>query len=325
MTETAARQRPFLDFIASRRTEIDRALDGWLPRSPRCPVVLAEGMRYAVSAGGKRFRPLLTLAAAEAIASARGGGEAALDDARRLALPLACAVELVHTQSLAHDDLPAMDNAVLRRGHPTLHVRYGAGLAMLIGDALLTEAFGLLAREPQPHAGHEVMGRKLRVIAELGAAVGAAGMVAGQAIDLAHAGAGAAHEATPALDLAGLEDMHTRKTGGLIRAAAVGGAIMAGGDPVQVAGVERFAANIGVAFQIVDDILDVEGGSAETGKASGQDAAAAKPTYPSLAGLEASRRMAAAHIAAAEQALAQCALVEHHLVDLAHWVLTRRC
>lgn len=322
MTETAVRQLTFLEFIAARRVEIDDALDAWLPRAPQCPPVVADGMRYALRAGGKRFRPLLTLAAADAVAAAHGRDEAGRRDARRLALPVACAIELVHTQSLVHDDLPAMDDDSLRRGQPTLHIRYGEGLAILIGDALLAEAFGLLAREPRPDEGAAVMARKLRVIAELGAAVGAAGMVAGQAIDLAHAG-GAQAQGT--LDLAGLEDMHTRKTGGLIRAAAVGGAIMAGGSADHVAGVEQFASHIGVAFQIVDDILDVEGGSAETGKSCGKDAAAAKPTYPALVGLERSRVMAATHVAAAEQALAASGLPDHHLIDLARWVLTRRC
>ncbi len=323
MTDTAVRQPTFLEFIAARRVEVDDALDGWLPRSPQCPPIVADGLRYALRGGGKRFRPLLTLAAAEAVATAMGGGEREREQARRAALPAACAIELVHTQSLVHDDLPAMDNDSLRRGQPTLHVRYGEGLAILVGDALLAEAFGLLAREPRPDTGVEVTVRKLRVIGELGAAVGAAGMVAGQAIDLAYTGR--AVPGAPALDLAGLEDMHHRKTGGLIRVAAVAGAVMAGGTPAHIAGVERFATSIGIAFQIVDDILDVEGGSAETGKTSGKDATAAKPTYPGLVGLERSREMAAAHVAAAGHALAAAALLDHHLTDLAGWVLTRRC
>lgn len=325
MPETAVRHLPFGEFIATRRVQVDAALDGWLPRPPQCPPLVSEGMRYALLAGGKRFRPLLTLAAAEAVATALGGDESDRERARRAALPAACAIELVHTQSLVHDDLPAMDNDALRRGKPTVHVRYGEGLAILIGDALLAEAFGLLAREPRPEAAADVMARKLRVIATLGAAVGAGGMVAGQAIDLAHAGSATREARPPALDLAGLEDMHTRKTGGLIRAAAVGGALMAGGTPAHIAGVERFASNIGVAFQIVDDILDVEGCSADTGKSCGKDARAAKPTYPALVGLERSRVMAAAHVAAAEQALTEAGLPDQLLTDLARWVLTRRC
>ncbi len=325
MTDTAIRQLSFLEFIAARRVEVDDALEGWLPRPPQCPPVVADGMRYALRAGGKRFRPLLTLAAAEAVATARGGGERERALARQTALPVACAIELVHTQSLVHDDLPAMDNDLLRRGQPTLHVRYGEGLAILIGDALLAEAFGLLAREPRPEAGPDIMARKLRVIGELGAAVGAGGMVAGQAIDLAHTGHAVPGAVVPALDLAGLEDMHTRKTGGLIRVAAVGGAVMGGGSAAHVSGVERFATEIGIAFQIVDDILDVEGGSAETGKSCGKDAADAKPTYPALVGLERSRELAAAHVAAAEHALAGAGLRDHYLTDLAGWVLTRRC
>ncbi len=325
MPDTATRQLPFLEFIATRRAEVDAALDAWLPAAPACPPVVAEGMRYALGAGGKRFRPLLTLAAAEAVAAAQGADGPARVRARRLALPAACAIELVHTQSLVHDDLPAMDDDSLRRGQPTVHVRYGEGMAILVGDALLAEAFGLLAREPRFAAEPGLMARQLRVIGELGRAVGASGMVAGQAIDLTHAGGPGRGGATTALDLAGLEDMHTRKTGGLIRAAAVSGAIMAGGRPEHIDGVERFATNIGVAFQIVDDILDVEGGSAETGKSCGKDAAAFKPTYPALVGLERSRVLAASHVAAAEQALAESALPDHYLTDLARWVLTRRC
>ncbi|MEP7116018.1 MAG: polyprenyl synthetase family protein [Acidobacteriota bacterium] len=325
MPEFALRPPPLVEFIASRRAEVDAALDAWLPRAPRCPPVLAEGMRYALGSGGKRFRPLLTLASAEAVATALDGDDTRNAAARLLALPAACAVELVHTQSLVHDDLPSMDDDLVRRGQPTVHVRYGEGLAILIGDALLAEAFGLLAREPRSEADAGVTARRLRVIAEVGAAVGAAGMVAGQVIDLTHASGGDGAAGRPSLDLAGLEDMHTRKTGGLIRVAAVSGAIMAGGTPAHVAGVQRFATNIGVAFQIVDDILDVEGGSVEMGKSCGKDAAAAKPTYPALVGLERSRGLAASHVAAAEQALADAGLPDHHLTALARWVLTRRC
>ena len=325
MPDIAIRPLSFLEFIAARRAEVDAALDAWLPVAPACPSVVAEGMRYALGAGGKRFRPLLALAAAEAVATARGGDDMARATARRLALPAACAIELVHTQSLVHDDLPAMDDDSLRRGQPTLHIRYGEGLAILVGDALLAEAFGLLAREPRPGAGPELTTRQLRVIGELGRAVGATGMVAGQAIDLTHAGRPGEGNAGTPLDLAGLEDMHTRKTGGLIRVAAVSGAIMAGGQPEHVDGVERFAINIGIAFQIVDDILDVEGASAETGKSCGKDAAAFKPTYPALVGLERSRVLAASHVADAEQALAESGLPDHYLTDLARWVLTRRC
>ena len=325
MPDTAIRQLPFLEFIAARRAEVDAALDAWLPVAPACPPVVAEGMRYALGAGGKRFRPLLALAAAEAVAAAHGRDDAGRATARRLALPAACAIELVHTQSLVHDDLPAMDDDSLRRGQPTVHIRYGEGLAILVGDALLAEAFGLLAREPRVGADADLIARQLRVIGELGRAVGATGMVAGQAIDLTHAGGPGQGSAATPLDLAGLEDMHTRKTGGLIRVAAVSGAIMAGGQLEHIDGVERFATNIGIAFQIVDDILDVEGGSAETGKSCGKDAAAFKPTYPALVGLERSRVLAASHVADAEQALAESGLPDHYLTDLARWVLTRRC
>jgi geranylgeranyl pyrophosphate synthase len=314
----------FHQFIAVGRAEVDAALDAWLPRPPQCPAVLSDGMRYAVLSGGKRFRPLLTLAAADAVAAAIGSEGRELETARRLAMSAACATELVHALSLVHDDLPAMDNDSLRRGQPTVHVRYGEGLAILIGDALLAEAFGLLARGPRPEAPPETT-RTLRVIAELSAAIGASGMVAGQAIDLAHTAGAARHTATRALDLAGLEDMHSRKTGGLIRVAAVAGAVMAGGTPEHVAGVGRFATHIGIAFQIVDDVLDVVASSADTGKSRGKDAAHAKPTYPALVGLERSRILAASHVEAAERALVDAALPNQRLTDLARWVLGRRC
>ncbi len=325
MADITFRHPAFLECIAARRAEVDAALDLWLPRAPECPAVVASAMRYALQTGGKRFRPLLSLASAHAVVMAAGGDRDVVARALSMAMPLACAVELVHTQSLVHDDLPAMDNDVLRRGQPTVHVQYGEGLAVLVGDALLTEAFSLLAREPKESAAPDMTSRKLRVIAELGVAVGATGMVAGQAIDLAHASGPPARTRCEPLGLDGVKEMHLRKTGGLIRVAAVGGAIMAGASSEQVDALGQFASNIGIAFQIVDDILDVEGASADTGKSCGKDAAASKPTYPAVIGVQRSRVLAAEHIAEAQQALAGVGLPDDHLNDLAHWVLTRRC
>jgi len=232
------------------------------------------------------------------------------------------AIEFVHAQSLVHDDLPSMDNDTLRRGQPTVHVRYGEALAILAGDGLLADAFAVLARAGAAATTADERARWLRVIAEIGQAVGAAGMAGGQAIDLA---------CTPGarggtvMDLAALRDMHVRKTGGLIRAAAVAGATLAGGTDAQVEAIGAFAAEIGLAFQIVDDILDVEGPTVAVGKTSGKDAAAGKPTYPALVGLPRSYELAAAAVDRAERSLAEAGLVEHHLLDLAAWVLTRRC
>jgi len=275
-------------------------------------------MRYSVFAGGKRLRPILTLASAETINR----------DLASLALPAACAIELIHTYSLIHDDLPAMDNDTLRRGRPTLHVVYGDGIAILAGDGLHAEAFTLLAREPAApgEAGDVdapvVAARKLRVLGVIGDAAGPAGMVGGQAIDLQ--AAGQAPGPTVTLDAEGLRAMHARKTGALIRAAAVSGAIMAGAPDGLVRAIDTYAADVGLAFQIVDDILDVEGAAEELGKTAGKDAADAKPTYPSLFGLDASRALAADCVARARQTLVDAKLTAGWLDAMAEWVVVRR-
>lgn len=298
-------------YLDAQRALIDAALDERLPRPPLCPPVMADAMRYAVGGGGKRFRPILTLSAAEA-----AGGDPAL------ALPAACAIELIHTYSLVHDDLPAMDNDTLRRGRPTTHVVYGDGMAILVGDGLLTAAFELLAREPASEDA-DIVRRKLRVIARVGEAAGASGMVGGQAIDL---GAARPHgrDLPPAsFDHDGLQAMHARKTGALIRAAAVAGAIMAGAAEPIVETIDAYATDLGLAFQIIDDILDVEGVAADLGKTAGKDAAAGKPTYPAVYGLDASRRLAAERIAAARATLARAGL-GGRLDQIAEWIGSRK-
>ena len=308
----------FRDYLDARRREIDAALDEALPAPPACPAPLAEAMRYSVFAGGKRFRPILTLAAAEAALPPRGGSPAPDDLARTLALGGACAIELVHTYSLVHDDLPAMDDDTLRRGRPTSHVVFGEGLAVLVGDALLTQAFTLLSGPP-PGTAPGVEARRLRAAARVAEAAGAAGMVGGQALDLA----GAASDAGGGDPEAALRGVHERKTGALIRAAAAVGAILAGGDETTVRAVDAYAAHLGLAFQIVDDILDVEGATADLGKTAGKDAAAGKPTYPSLLGLDRSRARAADAVDDARDALAAAGLAGGRLGDMAEWVLSR--
>ena len=310
----------YLEFVAQRRAEVDAALDRWLPRAPACPPAVAEAMRYAVGSGGKRMRPVLTLAAADAVACAAGLDDDAAAAVQRLALPAACAIELVHTQSLVHDDLPAMDDDVLRRGLPTVHVRYGEGLAILVGDGLLAEAFGLLAREPDEAGQCDLLARKLRVIAMLGDTVGAGGMVGGQALDLAHTGSAASPRGC---DLPLLLDMHARKTGGLIRAAAVAGAVMAGADDAAEAALARFGERVGLAFQIVDDILDVEGTADTLGKTAGKDAHAAKPTYAALLGCEQARAAAVEAVDEAIAVLEAARLASVHLTTFARSVVTR--
>ena len=301
---------------AQRRT-VDAALDRFVPARGE-PALVWEAMRYSLFAGGKRLRPILALAAAESVA-ARQGTE--VEQAHALALPCACALELIHTYSLVHDDLPAMDDDVLRRGRPTAHVVYGEGLAILAGDALLTQAFALLATEPPAVpalSSSELAMRKIAAIRLVADAAGATGMVGGQAIDLR-----ATSESTAPFDAAALRDMHARKTGALIRASALAGASMAGAGPRLCTAIDDYASEVGLAFQIVDDVLDVEGASADLGKTAGKDAAAGKPTYPALYGLEGSRRLAGECIERALAALERETL-SGQLPALAQWVLGRR-
>jgi len=302
------------EFLSRARGVIDGALENWLPHAPRCPTIVSEAMRYSVFAGGKRLRPVLVLAAADAIGLDR---KAATD----AALPAACAIEMIHTYSLIHDDLPAMDNDALRRGRPTLHVVYGDGIAVLAGDGLLAEAFALLAREPVGDSA-DLVSRKLRVIQIIGEAAGSTGMVGGQAVDLQAAGQAPGH--TLILDAEGLRAMHMQKTGALIRASALSGAVMAGATQPQLAAIDRYSSNIGLAFQIVDDILDVEGDPQTLGKSAGKDAASNKPTYPKLFGLERSRAMALECLRGAHEALAAGNLGDTLLAAIADWIVTRR-
>jgi len=305
---------PLAEFLDGLRVRVDEALERCLPTPPACPEIVSAAMRYSVFAGGKRLRPILTLAAADA--SARDSREAL-----NLALPAACAIELIHTYSLIHDDLPAMDDDTLRRGRPTLHMVYGEGIAILAGDGLHAEAFHLLAREP---AGDDpdIARRKLRVITRVGEAAGGSGMVGGQAVDLQAAGQAPGHALT--LDADSLRAMHARKTGALIRASAVSGAIMAGAADDLVAGIDAYATEVGLAFQIVDDILDVEGDLALLGKHTGKDAAAAKPTYPALFGLDRSRALAAGCLDRAHAALRRAGLADGWLGPIADWVVRRK-
>ena len=307
-------------FLRTRRARVDAALTRVLPGPPGTPPLIDEAMRHSLLAGAKRLRPILTLAAAEAV------GLRDEDAQERLVMPAACAVEMIHTYSLIHDDLPAMDDDTLRRGRPTAHVVYGDGIAILAGDGLLTEAFGVLARLPDTQ-DPSLVTRKLRTIERMATAAGVVGMVGGQVVDLQAAGQvsappGSGARAQTPLDDAGLRAMHARKTGALIRAAAVSGALMAGGTDADVAAVDRYATALGLAFQIVDDILDVEGEADQLGKTAGKDAAAGKPTYPALHGLDESRRLAAASVSDAKTALADTGL-GGPLHAIADWVVSR--
>jgi geranylgeranyl diphosphate synthase type II len=299
----------FSDYVEARRVEVEQALVAALPSPPACPAAVAAAMRYSVTAGGKRLRPILCLAGAEAVGAHRSA-----------ALPAACAIEFIHTYSLIHDDLPAMDNDTMRRGRPTLHVVAGEGMAILAGDGLLTEAFGLLAREPAT-TDPLILARKLRVIGVVAAAAGAAGMVGGQALDLA----ASSPEQTDAgtLDAESLRAMHAKKTGALIRAAAAAGAIMGGADDAVIRCVDAAAGEFGLAFQIIDDVLDVEGAAATLGKTPGKDAAAGKATYPALYGVDGARRMAAACVERAEALLAEAGIGDGALARIGRWIVSR--
>jgi geranylgeranyl diphosphate synthase type II len=297
----------FHEYLQARRAEIETALVAALPTSSTCPAVVADAMRYSVTAGGKRLRPILCLAGADAV-----GGD------RALAMPAACAVEFIHTYSLIHDDLPAMDNDTMRRGRPTLHIVAGEGVAILAGDGLLTEAFALMARAPDT-TDPAVSERKLHLIRAVAAAAGPAGMVGGQALDLITGGRPPNHAA----DADALRAMHARKTGALIRASAVAGAIMGGGNEAAIDAIGAAAAELGLAFQIVDDILDVEGVTATLGKTSGKDAAAGKTTYPALYGVDTARGMAADCLDRATDTLQKAGLANSRLMDIGRWIVSR--
>jgi len=265
---------------------VEAALDQWV--GVAAPVLLGDAMRYAVLDGGKRLRPLLVLAASEAV-----GGNA------QAALRAACAVELIHAYSLVHDDLPCMDNDVLRRGKPTVHVKFGEADALLAGDALQALAFELLTPEDAgvPPA---IQARLCRLLAR---AAGSEGMAGGQAIDLASVGV--------SLDEASLRQMHRLKTGALLQGSVEMGAICAGDiDAPVMAALRGYGAALGLAFQVVDDILDVTADSATLGKTAGKDAASDKPTYVSLLGLAGARAEARRLLAEALEALERSALAD---------------
>ncbi len=255
-------------FLADERGRIDGALDRLLPPATAWPARLHEAMRYAVFGGGKRVRPVLARAACRA---AGGDAEAILE--------AACALELVHTYSLIHDDLPALDDDTLRRGRATVHVAFDEALAILAGDALLTAAFEVLARFPEGDAFAPRRAGACRLVAD---AIGSRGMVGGQVEDLEATGA--------APDAARLERIHSAKTGALLGAAVELGALLAGAGPAATAEFARFGRRLGLLFQIADDILDVTGSAAALGKSPGKDAAAGKLTYPAVYGLDAARR-----------------------------------
>ena len=309
----------FAEYLDARRAEVESALEGFLSKAPAVPAILVEAMRYSLLGGGKRLRPLLVIASAEGVAQAIGASEAAARDA---AMPAACALEMIHTYSLIHDDLPSMDDDGLRRGRPTSHVIHGEGMAILAGDGLQSEAFRLLAREPQGYHPTLMM-RKLKVLSLIAEAAGAPGMVGGQAVDLDAITPGPNRPATT-LTPESLRDMHARKTGALIRASVAAGAVMGGATDSLFASLDQYGTEIGLAFQIVDDILDEEGSAASLGKTAGKDKAAGKPTYPAFFGLERSKALAAECNTRARAALDKAGLLDSRLADIASWIIERK-
>ncbi|MDE0512832.1 MAG: (2E,6E)-farnesyl diphosphate synthase [Gammaproteobacteria bacterium] len=261
----------FTERLAIYQTRVEAALDRWLPAATEKPESLNEAVRYAVFGGGKRVRPVLVYAGGEAFSAE----PAALDGC-------ACAVEMIHTYSLIHDDLPAMDDDDLRRGRPTCHKAYNEATAILAGDALQALAFQVLAQDP---AIAVPAGQRLRMIDTLARAAGPAGMTGGQAIDL--------EAENRMLSLEELQDMHARKTGALIRASVELGTLCSGSvDEQRFDKVSRYADCIGLAFQIHDDVLDIEGDTETLGKPQGSDLERNKATYPNLLGLEGAKRAA---------------------------------
>jgi geranylgeranyl diphosphate synthase type II len=269
------------------------------------PETIHEAMRYSLLAGGKRIRPMLCLASCALV-----GGDPAI------AMPTACALEMIHTMSLIHDDLPSMDNDDYRRGKLTCHKVYGEEIAILAGDALLSRSFEYIARATRGAPADRV----LRVIADVGKAVGSEGLVAGQVVDIQMEGAGGA-----GAGLQTLQFIHAHKTGALLEAAVVSGAVLGGADEAAVARLGRYAQAIGLAFQVVDDILDVTATSEELGKTAGKDLATNKATYPSLLGLEESRAIVDRLTASAKAELAPFdAAKAAPLLALADYIASRK-
>ena len=289
-------------YMAERARAVDQALGRFLPAETAPPETLHRAMRYSVFAGGKRLRPILVSAGAEAV-----GGR--LDDV----MPTACAVEMIHTYSLIHDDLPAMDNDDFRRGVPTNHKVFGEALAILAGDALLTLAFRLLA-DNVPATSN---GPRLRdVLVEIADAAGSPGMVGGQVADIEC-------EGKPA-DAEIVDYIHTHKTAALIRASIRGGAILSGATPAQLDALGVVGGALGLAFQIMDDILDVTATTEELGKTAGKDEAQQKATYPTVHGIEASRRRAQALVAEAHAVLAPFGPRSQPLRELGTFMIERK-
>ncbi len=291
-------------YLDKQKKRVDRALEALFDKElSREYGRLAEGIRYSLLAGGKRIRPVLALAAIEAV----GGDSDAL-------LPLTLPLELIHTYSLVHDDLPAMDNDDLRRGRPTNHVVYGEASAILAGDALLTHAFTLLSDPVYDRVLSA--SRRMEVVYELSHASGLSGMVGGQFLDIVSEG--------KHLTLPELENLHRHKTGALLRASVRIGGILAGASAERIDALTRYGESIGIAFQIADDLLDVLGTAEELGKAAQKDAGKSKNTYPGLVGVNRARVLAEEKSKEAHEAVAIFGAKGEPLAHIASYIIERR-
>lgn len=289
-------------YLSEKKGLVDRYLEDYLPDEDKYPPQLSKAMRHTLFAGGKRLRPILHLAAVEAL-----GKEI------KSRIPFACALELIHTYSLIHDDLPSMDDDDYRRGLPTCHKVFGEAVAVLAGDALLTEAFGLMSNKAISNGFDP--GVVLRVIHEISLAVGASGMVAGQAADILNEG--------KAVEIPVVEYIHSHKSGALIRASVTTGAYLAGASQQEIESLSRYGKAIGQAFQIRDDILNVVGDSKKLGKSVGSDISRKKATYPSIVGIEESKKAMKDLVGEAIEGLT---LFDHHadpLRELARYLISR--
>ncbi|GFN23328.1 polyprenyl synthetase family protein [Thermanaeromonas sp. C210] len=289
-------------YLSQRRRLIEEALKANLPGPQSYPPLIHQAMHYSLLAGGKRLRPILVLAAGEAVGYPAEG-----------LLPAACAVEFLHTYSLIHDDLPSMDNDDYRRGRLTCHKVYGEAIAILAGDALLTEAFGLLARQVEAGSTPEAT---VAAVKELALAAGSRGLVGGQVVDLL------AEEEEPDPRL--VDYIHRHKTGSLIRACLRLGGILGGATDEQLEKLTRYGEDVGLAFQIVDDLLDILGDTAQTGKPVGSDLKKKKVTYPACFGLEESRRRAWELAERARRTAEELGERAWPLAALAHYVVDRQ-
>jgi geranylgeranyl diphosphate synthase, type II len=286
-------------YLSARQKAIDRALDQFLPKENTRPATIHKAMRYSLFAGGKRLRPILTLAAAEAC-----GGK------MEEALPLACAMECIHTYSLVHDDLPSMDNDDFRRGRPTCHKVFGDGIAVLAGDALLTVAFEIVSHA-KPARRYDMA----TLLREVAVAAGSRKLIAGQVADLEAEGKKTTRE--------GLRYIHENKTSAILTASVCLGAMSANAPSKELAAITKFGRALGLAFQVIDDILDVTQTSEKLGKSAGKDIAAQKATYPAIMGLEKSRAEAKRLTRSAHDALSIFGDDAARLHDLANHLLQR--